>query len=234
MNEIIPAVIPKNFSDLQSKLSLVAGLTPLVQIDICDGKFTPDKTWPHKGNPDPDFLKIIKEEEGFPLWDELDYEFHLMVADPVAEYSQWISAGAKRIIVHVESFADAEHLLQFVVKFKEEYGGDGSFLATALGVAINLETELSVLDPILEYVDFVQCMGIKNIGYQGNPFDTSTLDRIRNLKQKKSDLVVSVDGGITLENAREILDAGAQRLIIGSAIFNSDDIPATIEEFENL
>lgn len=234
MHEIIPAVIPKNFSDLQTKLGLVAGFVPVVQIDICDGKFTPDKTWPHKGNPDPDFLKIIKEEEGFPFWEELDFEFHLMVADPVAEYSQWISAGAKRVIVHVEAFPDAAHLLQFAVKFKEEYGGDGSFLATGLGVAINIETDLAVLDPILEYVDFVQCMGIKNIGYQGNPFDNAVLERIRTLKQKKPELVISVDGGITVENAREIINAGAQRLIVGSAIFNSDDIPATIEEFENL
>jgi ribulose-phosphate 3-epimerase len=152
----------------------------------------------------------------------------------VAEYSQWISAGAKRVIVHVEAFPDAAHLLQFVVKFKEEYGGDGSFLATGLGVAINIETDLAVLDPILEYVDFVQCMGIRNIGYQGNPFDNAVLERIRTLKQKKQELVISVDGGITVENAREIINAGAQRLIVGSAIFNSDDIPATIEEFENL
>ena len=82
MSEIIPAIIPKSFSDLTEKLSLVTGLAPFVQIDVLDGKFTPERSWPNISAPDADFVKIIREEEEFPYWEEIDFEVDLMVADP--------------------------------------------------------------------------------------------------------------------------------------------------------
>ena len=75
MTEIIPAIIPKSFAELEDKLSLVQGLAPLVQIDILDGKMTGEKSWPNIVPNDPDFLRIIHEEEGFPFWENFDFEF---------------------------------------------------------------------------------------------------------------------------------------------------------------
>ena len=235
MIEIIPAIIPKNFKDLERNLEAVAGLVPLAQIDIMDGKFTPEASWPYQNSQeDPDFVSIKIEEREFPALEEIDFEVDLMVSDPEAVLQQWISAGAKRIIPHYESFKDESVVLEFTQEFQNQYGGDGSFTALELGIALNIETPSDVLEAIIENIDFVQCMGIARIGYQGEPFDERVLDKIREIHDRYPDLPISVDGGVNLSTASALVEAGATRLVAGSAIFGSDDIPATIEEFQNL
>lgn len=234
MTEIIPAIIPQSFDDLKDKLSLVSGLVPIVQVDILDGKLTSEKSWPYLRTPDSDFLRIIQEEEGFPYWEEVDFEVDLMVSDPDSCVQEWVSAGAKRIIVHFESFTDEGTALSFVKSFKERFGGNGSFLAIELGLAIDINTDLRVLDSIVEYIDFIQCMGISVIGRQGEPFDERVIQKIKNIHEKYPDMIVSVDGGVNLDSAPKLIEAGADRLVAGSAIFGSDDILGTIEELENI
>jgi len=103
-----------------------------------------------------------------------------------------------------------------------------------IGVAINSTTPLEQIFPIVNSVDFVQCMGIEHIGFQGQDFDERVLEQIKNLKEKFNDLIISVDGGVTLHTAPLLINAGATRLVAGSAIFNIDDIIDTIEKFRNL
>src|SRR3954470_14008050 len=101
--EIIPALLPKDFNEIEEKITMIVGLAPIVQIDICDGKFVQSTTWPYKRR-DENFESIIREERGMPEWEEIDYEFDLMVKDPTEdEARQWLSAGAKRIVFHAES-----------------------------------------------------------------------------------------------------------------------------------
>lgn len=234
MIEVIPAIIPKTFSELNQKLSLVMGIAQVVQIDVEDGKFTPEKTWPNIQNPDVDFVKIIREEEAFPYLEDIEFEVHLMVVDPLAYVQPWVSAGAKRIIAHIESFENTEKARAFVQDFNDQYGGDGSFLAVELGIAINIGTPLEVLSDIIPDVDFVQCMGISEIGSQGQLFDPRVIDMIETLREIYPELIISVDGGITVETAQKVVTAGADRLVVGSTIFRSNDILGTIETLENL
>jgi len=234
MSEVIPAIIPKSFADLNEKLSLVKGIAPLVQIDILDGKLTPEKSWPNIRNPDPDFVKIIREEEGFPFWEDFEFEFDLMVMDPEAELQQWISAGAKRIIIHYESFESDDKFQSFVEKFSSQFGNAGSYVGTELGVALGLDTANDVIAPLIEKINFVQCMGIAKIGFQGQLFDERVIEKIKNLRQKYKELPISVDGGVNLDSAPKLVDAGVTRLVVGSAIFNSGDIQGTIEELKSL
>ncbi|KKW10400.1 MAG: hypothetical protein UY50_C0035G0012, partial [Parcubacteria group bacterium GW2011_GWA2_49_9] len=76
---IVPAIIPKDFSDIAEKLELVKGTAHSVQIDIADGKFAPNKTWPYIGDHG-EMTGILREEEGLPFWKDFDFEFDLMVA----------------------------------------------------------------------------------------------------------------------------------------------------------
>ncbi len=234
MSEIIPAIIPQSFSDLEDHLSKIVGVVPLVQVDILDGKLTPKGSWPYLYDHDEDFEKIMHEEEGMPYWEELEYEFHLMVKDPVEYLQSWISAGAKRIVVQFESFENEDKALTFVKDFQDHFGQTGSLLTVDLGIAINLDTDVSILEPLLEYVQYVQFMGIERIGSQGMPLDERVFERIESFKEEYPEIPVSVDGGITLENAQALVEAGADRLIIGSAIFESDDMRTAIEEFESI
>jgi ribulose-phosphate 3-epimerase len=234
MTEIIPAIIPKSFFDLKDKLGLVAGLVSTAQVDILDGKLTPTTSWPYLKANDPDFLRIAKEEEGFPYWEELDFECDLMILNTEETVPLWISAGAKRIVVHYESFNSAHEVLDFVRNFTEKFGRGDSFFITELGVAINILTPNDFLKPLIPYIDFVQFMGIAEIGIQGAPFDGRVLDKIRALRNTAHNLPISVDGGVNLDSAPKLIGAGASRLVSGSAIFNSDNIADTIDELESI
>jgi ribulose-phosphate 3-epimerase len=234
MVEIIPAILPKSFSDLEDHLSQLVGLVETVQIDICDGKLTPKASWPYLYPHDDDFEKIIHEEEGMPYWEEFEFEVHLMVRNPEKYVQDWISAGAKRITVQYESFANAEAALSFCEKFHEQFSGTGSLLAPELGVSINIDIPNIILNPLLPYIDYVQFMGIAHIGTPGNPFDDRVIDKIRTLRSAFHDLPISVDGGVNLDTAPQLIEAGADRLVSSSAIWESDDIAGTIEELENI
>lgn len=240
MIEIIPAILPEDVEDLREKLSLVSGIASLVQIDVCDGKFVPTKTWPYKKGVDDTFLKIIAQEEGFPFWDSIDFEVDLMVKHPENIVDSWIVAGAKRIIIHIESTPDP---LSLIRKIKQEYGtANESSYGIEVGVALNVETPNEDAYEILNDVDnegvptadFVQFMGIENIGYQGEPFDERVLGKISDLHEVFSDTIISVDGGVSLDNATELIEVGANRLVSGSAIFESGDATDAIEVFQSL
>lgn len=234
--EIIPAILPKNFEELETDVGLVTGLVPTVQIDICDGKFVPNITWPYKKH-DENFEAILREERGLPHWENIEYEIDLMVKNPEEDVMRWITAGAARIIIHVES---TQHLVTTVQKV-------GSLVD--IGLAINIDTPNEVLAPLLgpgigvdgaevageNHIKFIQCMGIAKIGFQGESFDRRVLEKIATLQKMYPNMPISVDGGVTLENARELRDAGATRLVAGSAIFNTTnqaDIVSTIHTFK--
>ena len=244
MIEIIPAIMPSDMSDLQKKMALVTGFVPLVQVDVMDGAFVPNKTWPYKNRPDTDFEKIIKEEGGFPLWEELDFEADLMVADAVAVAQDWISAGATRLIVHLDSISgagsgaantdvtNADRTAHKVLeKIRAMLPTDDSILYTEIGLAVRPGTPLEKIEPHLDIVDFVQFMGIEKVGFQKQPFQSSIIDTITRLRAAHPNGTISVDGGVNLETAPKLIAAGVDRLVIGSAIFESEDVAVTIEKF---
>ena len=228
--EIIPAILPKNYEDLKNKIALVRGLVPVAQVDICDGVFVKNVTWPFVGSSfDEHFQKILREEEGMPFWEDVDFELDLMVADAVNNFDIYTKLGPRRIIFHLEAVGDLEefrHFLEGVDMFVRD--------SIQMGVAINPATSLEQIFPLISHIDFVQCMGIDQIGFQGENFDEKVLEHIKNLKEKFPEVVISVDGGVNLETAPALVSAGASRLVIGSAIFNADDIIGTIERFKNL
>lgn len=226
MAEIVPAIMPKTYDDLVDAMTAVNGLVSSVQIDVMDGKFVPNKSWPYINQPDPEFAHILREEQGFPFWEDLDVEVDMMVKDPENYWREWIQAGAKRIIIHVES---TENPLALVEEIRKELPEKESFLYTELGVAIDIDTPTEALDPLLEYVDFVQFMGIAKIGFQGQPFDERVVEKIRNFRENNSTMTISVDGAVSLDTAQDLIDAGVDRLAVGSAIFGEEDVRGALE-----
>jgi len=239
MVEVIPAILPENIEEIREKMSLVNGLVNIVQVDVCDGKFVPNTTWPYKNDDEGSFEKIVGEEEGFPFWDSLDFEADLMVENPEEVVKEWINAGAKKLVFHIESSGDIHGLLE---KLRDEYGYTGDNpLSIDIGLALDVKTPNEAVYEFLSpqtdgkyLVDFVQFMGIDRVGFQGQEFDIEVLEKIKELRSNFPEIIISVDGGINLENAHEIIEAGANRLISGSAIFESGDVPGAIEEFSQL
>lgn len=128
------------------------------------------------------------------VWSSIsrDFEAHLMVEDPVAIAGRWTERGAKRIIAHKP-------------------------IPKIDGVEIGLGIELDVPIERVDGVDFIQLMSIAEIGKQGHPFDPRIFDKIKEAKRVFPGLPISVDGGINVSNFRSLLDAGADRLVVGSS-----------------
>jgi ribulose-phosphate 3-epimerase len=231
MIEIIPAILPKNYEDMKDKIALVRGHAELVQIDFCDGIFVPSRTWPFStgGGDDYYFQRIINEQEGMPFWEDLDFELDLMVADAISNFDIYTKLSPKRIIFHLESVGNIEEFKDFLEGI-DVYVRD----SIEMGIAIGLTTPVEQIYPLANSVDFVQVMGIEKIGIQGEEFSAKAIEYVKNLREKFGDLPIAVDGGVNLENAPKLIDAGATRLAIGSAIFNTTDIIDSIEEFRRL
>ncbi len=230
MVEIIPAIIPKNYEDLKNNIALVRGVVPLVQIDICDGIFVKSTTWPfHGGEFDFHFQAILNEQEGMPFWEDIDFELDMMVENAVDNFDLYTKLGPKRIIFHLEAVGNLE-------EFKHFLEGIDMYIRDSIqiGVAINPSTPLEQLYPLTNYIDFVQCMGSDQLGFHGVELDEKVYDNIKTLRGKYSDLPIAVDIGVNMDTAPRLVEAGATKLIAGSAIFNTDDIIGRVEWFKNL
>ena len=103
-----------------------------------------------------------------------------------------------------------------------------------LGLAINTTTPLSAIEQYLDRIDFVQCMGIEHIGQQGEPFDPRVLEQIKSLRSIYPEIIISVDGSVNEDTAPLLVQAGANRLVVGSALIHSYDVRETIKFMENL
>lgn len=239
MVEVIPAIIPESFEDLKEKMSLVDGITKIVQIDACDGKFVPSKSWPYSGDSDGEFRNITEEVVGFPFWKSLDFEVDLMVSHPENVVEDWIRAGVRRVVLHIES---SNHIKDLLKGMREKYGWWGDTpLTIEFGVALGMNTSI---DKVFEYLDpnsegrsladFIQFMGIREIGFQGQFLDDRIFGRIRELRQAYPDAIISVDGGVNLENASDLVEAGVNRLVSGSAIYESGDIKGAIQKLRSM
>jgi ribulose-phosphate 3-epimerase len=142
-----------------------------------------------------------------------------MAETPIDEVADWVRAGASSIIVHVEAGGD---IVESVV---EEWGHTAE-----IGLAINLRTPLETLMSFFEKVKTIQLMGIDHVGYQGQVLDDIIYNRIKNLRQLVPNHIIAVDGGVSLQNVKKLIDAGANKLVVGSAIFG-EGVPS--ENFKN-
>ena len=235
MIEVIPAILPKNYEDLKNKISLIRGVAPVVQIDLCDGVMVPSSTWPFPSNTkggsasnsdklDDHFVSILNEQEGLPFWEDVDFEIDLMVGDAVKNFDLYSKLGSRRIVFHLGENDDILELREFLEGL-DNYVRD----VFEVGVALNVDRNPETIFPLVPELDFVQCMGIEKPGFQGEEFDPRVVDNIKVLRAKYDDLPISVDGGVTPEISQLLLEAGATRLISGSYIFKSNDIGQAIE-----
>jgi len=223
--------MPKSFEDLALKVDSVAGFVSRVQIDVMDGKFVPERTWPYFSYHDSEFVAILSESAGLPLWDKIDYEVDLMVSTPETDVFDWIKAGVKRVILHIES---TEELVKLIGEIRAEFGNPKeSEFAPEIGIAANNDTSFEELEEFVSLADFIQVMGIARIGYQGEKFDERAISRITQLRKKFPGLIISVDGGVNNETAPRLVEAGASRLVSGSYLFKSLNIKEAIETLRN-
>jgi len=191
---IIPGILEKTLDNIKREVAAVDKVAELIQIDVCDGEFTPDKT----------FLAVERLEE---IDTKADFELHLMVENPTKFFSKKISK-VTRVVIHVES----ENAMKAVDEAKS--------LGYEVGISANPKTEIDALAPFMGKVDFVQFMTVVP-GAQGQEFVTSVLDKITIFRQTAPKVIVQADGGIDEDTLGEVIEAGATNAVIGSQIFQS-------------
>ncbi len=223
MIEIIPAILVDDFDELQDQIELIRLGTKRIQIDICDGQFVHNATWPYR-KPDNNFEMLIREDISLPGWEKIDYEFDLMVNKPEEVVDDWVSVGATRIVLHIESKGNIKLAVEKLLGRVE------------VGIALNIDTPVQSINDamIKDQIQFIQLMGIDHIGFQGQEFDAKVIAKISEVKKAFPDMPISIDGGVSLETAQDLIEAGADRLIVGSAIMGAESPLNALEEFQAL
>ncbi|MDI6821178.1 MAG: ribulose-phosphate 3-epimerase [Patescibacteria group bacterium] len=197
---IIPVANCPDFKCVKKRISQIKEMgSAWVHIDITDNKFTETVTWSEPN----DLLKIKNELSG------LNIEVHLMIERPEDVLESWLKAGVKRVIVHVEAVNNFEFLKS---KCREAQVG--------LMLALKPTTPISEIYPYFDELEFVQILAVMP-GPSGQAFDDCVLEKIRTVKQRASNIVIEVDGGINLETAKSSIEVGAEIITSGSYIFGS-------------
>ena len=207
--QIIPALLPKNQTELGTKVKKLLGVVSHVQVDVCDGVFVSSKT----------------QFQNLPSMEEIEYELDLMIDKPERSIEDYIDMQPARIIVHLESVSDHVRLFLALEKIRG---------IIEVGLSISNDTPNHVLEKYIEDCDFIQLMGIAKIGSQGNSFDDRVLEKISYFHTQYPEMTISVDGSVNSETIRRLADAGATRFVAGSAIFAEGDITENIEKLESL
>lgn len=207
--EIIPAILARNVTEVREKIKLIQSAADWVHLDVMDGVFVPNMTW---NNPD-DLMHMRLP---------VKIEMHLMVANPEEVCLDWIRAGASRIIWHVEIKAD-----------HREIAADTRRRGVEAGIALNPETPVAAVEPLLPAIDMVLLMA-NTPGFGGQEFLGETLDRIAALRALWPEGTIGVDIGITPETAPRAVRAGANILIAGSAVFGSKDPVNALEHLRGI
>ena len=214
MNKLAPSILAADFSRLGEQIREVeAAGAEYLHIDVMDGSFVPSISF---GLP---LITSIRKAAG------LTFDVHLMVTEPERFVDQFADAGANIITVHEEA---CTHLNRTLMHIRER--------GIKAGVALNPATHPDTLEYLYDYIDMILVMSV-NPGFGGQKFIPETLQKLKDVRERVQrsgkNIDIEVDGGITLENVRTILDAGANVIVSGSSIFKGN-ISENVKAFSKI
>jgi ribulose-phosphate 3-epimerase len=199
--EIIPSILTNDLREVEEKITRAEGVVKRIQIDVIDGQFAPNKTF------DPSLLEDFETD--------LNIDFHLITKEPKLWVEKAVRAQAERIIGQIEHMTDQ---VEFVGKVQE--------LGLLVGLAVDLDTPVSGLDPaILADLDVVLLMSVP-AGFGGQEFDPRVHGKIKELvkirEKDKSPFRICIDGGVTEEIMADLVEEGVDEVIVGRRLFEGD------------
>jgi ribulose-phosphate 3-epimerase len=199
--KIAPSILASDFSKLNDEIITIekAG-ADFIHLDIMDGHFVPNLSF------GPPIIKSLRNLTKLP------FDVHLMVSNPDSLLKEYVNAGANIITVHVEA---CNHLARTLDYIKSK--------GCKAGVAINPHTDIQFIENVIEDLDLILVMTV-NPGFGGQKFINSMVKKISLVKEiiSSRDIFLEVDGGITKENSKEVIEAGANVLVAGTSVFNTN------------
>ncbi len=214
MVEIAPSILSADFARLGEQIKAVEeGGAGIIHFDVMDGRFVPNLTI---GLPVLQSLRTVTD---------LPIDAHLMIVEPGRYAEQFAEAGANMVSIHIEA---EPHLHRTLTAIKAK--------GAQAGVALNPATPLSSVEEALPYADYVVLMSV-NPGFGGQKFINGTLDKVRRLRclidERKLSTRIEIDGGVELKNIAEIVAAGAEIIVAGSAVFATHDPAQAVRELRS-
>ena len=215
MFELAPSILSADFSKLGEDVSSIEkGGADLIHVDVMDGHFVPNISFG---------AAVMKSLNGKT---ELPYDVHLMIENPDKYLEDFVTDKTEYITVHQEACIHLHRTVQHI-----------KGLGIKAGVSINPATSLTMIEEILDDIDLVLIMSV-NPGFGGQKFIPSALSKIERLAKIREErglkFKIEVDGGVTLNNAAQIANVGADILVAGSAVFGVDDIVNRTQDFKKL
>lgn len=212
---IAPSFLASDFLRLQEECDMVnSSEADWYHLDVMDGRFVPNISF---GLP---VIEAIRKATTLPC------DVHLMIEEPGKYAQDFKNAGADHLTVHYEA---CPHLHRNIEQIKS--------LGMQAGVAINPHTPVFLLTDVIQYIDIVLVMSV-NPGFGGQKFITHSYDKVRALKQliveKGAHALIELDGGVTVENAADLVRAGADVLVAGNTVFKSADPKGTIAKLKHV
>lgn len=213
--KLAPSILSANFANLEAEIKKIEeGGADYVHLDVMDGIYVPNITF---GAPIISDLRKITD---------MPFDVHLMIDRPERYLEDFARAGADIITVHAESTI---HLHRTIQAIKE--------LGIKAGVTLNPATPLSILDYIIDDLDLILLMSV-NPGFGGQSFIPSVKTKIEQVRkmidERKLDIILEVDGGVKLDNAKELEDLGVDMIVVGSDIFGHENVVERTKEFKSL
>ena len=208
--KIAPSILASDFSRLGEEVRAAENAgADLLHMDVMDGHFVPNISFGSA------IVKAIRPHAKLPI------ESHLMISDPEKYAPRFIEAGSNAVTVHIEVVQDMPKMISWLHS-----------QGVKAGLSLNPDVEIEKLFPYVKLIDHVLVMSVF-AGFGGQKFLPESLDRIQKLRlfadKNNPNLDIAVDGGIYPENAKEVIAAGANVLIAGTAVFGSDDYEKTIK-----
>ena len=213
MLKLAPSILSADFGNLLDDIRKIEeGGADYIHVDVMDGHFVPNISF---GAP------VMKAMNGKT---KLPYDVHLMIENPDQYIADFVTPQTEFITVHQEA---SRHLHRTIQNIKSH--------GIKAGVSINPATPVSSLECILEDIDLVLVMSV-NPGFGGQKFIPSALEKVRQLadlkREKKLHFLIEIDGGITLDNVKTVMDAGVEIAVAGSAVFGAENVTERVKKFK--